>query len=163
MSDAGPDGPSDQGDRDDPWTPDALGDVGQPTLSKGVTEVKEGASKFAHGIAVLLLAIVNALAAIAEKNSGNRDEVVSFEETEHGWVAFIEGDGHRSAPMPSRDAAFDDLRETVALSRGDLRSSESTLRAIEESEGELERGETISMADLSAELESGSTRNGLSR
>ncbi|HKJ58679.1 MAG TPA: hypothetical protein VKA37_05585 [Halobacteriales archaeon] len=71
---------------------------------------------------------------------------------EHGWVATDEESGISSQPMPTREGALDDLDENVALATGELEMSEETIADLEATEGELERGETVSHADLKRKL-----------
>lgn len=81
------------------------------------------------------------------------DREITLQHTDFGWIATDEEREISSAPMPSRTEALDDLDENIALSEGDIRLSDDTERAIEESTGELDRGETISHEELKQELD----------
>lgn len=75
-------------------------------------------------------------------------ETITLTRWRDQWIAVDEERGVKSQPMPTRREALDDLDENVALAEGDLELSDDTERALEETEGEYERGETVSMDDL---------------
>jgi|GEM_PF-3239510 len=81
-------------------------------------------------------------------------ETITLRRTDLGWVATDVERELSSAPMDSREAALDDLDENIALADGDLTLSEAAEAAIEESDGELEDGETVSHDQLKRELDS---------
>jgi hypothetical protein len=80
------------------------------------------------------------------------DQEITLQHTDFGWIAIDEEREISSAPMPTRTEALDDLDENIALAEGNLGFSTETERAIEESEGELDRGETVSHDKLKREL-----------
>lgn len=85
---------------------------------------------------------------MAATNDDDHYERITLERWQGYWIATDEQRGISSSPMDTRTGALDDLDENVALHEGDLELSEETRAAIEESEGEYERGETVPLGDL---------------
>jgi hypothetical protein len=78
---------------------------------------------------------------------------ITLSEWRGQWIATDEERDISSAPMPTREAALEDLDEVVALADGDLELGERARADIEATEGELEDGDTVSHDDLGAEFE----------
>lgn len=73
---------------------------------------------------------------------------IRLDETDHGWVATDTRRNVLSAPCPTRDEALDDLDENLAIADGEVSLSDAALEAVEETEGEYERGETVDLDEL---------------
>jgi hypothetical protein len=85
---------------------------------------------------------------------GTRGTVrITLSEWRGQWIATDEERDISSSPMPTREAALEDLDEVVALADEDLDLSEATERDIQATEGELERDETVSHEELKREFE----------
>lgn len=77
---------------------------------------------------------------------------IILEEGEHGWVATDEETGISSQPVPTEEEALDDLKENLALERGELTLSEETQEALETSASQREAGNTIPAEEVYEEL-----------
>ena len=63
------------------------------------------------------------------------------------WIAIDEERSISSSPVETRQEALDDLDENLALFEGALELSEGTKREIDDVEGQMESGRTISLED----------------
>lgn len=78
---------------------------------------------------------------------------ITLSEWRGQWIATDEERDISSSPMPTREAALEDLDETVALAEGDLELSEAAQEDIDATAEEFERGETTSHDELRNEFE----------
>lgn len=119
------------------------------------TAVHEGTGLVGSGEteATAILDLARTMSQDAERASVTAQSgEIRLERTDLGWVATDPEREVSSAPMASRAAALDDLDENVALADGDLEVSDEVSEAIEASEADLERGETVAHDDLKREL-----------
>ena len=73
---------------------------------------------------------------------------ISLEREDGEWIARDEVRNVASAPMPTWNAALEDLKEVVALETGEIELSEESKRRIERSEEEFARGEAMDLSEL---------------
>lgn len=90
---------------------------------------------------------------MAATESDDKYDTITLRRWRGYWIATDERRGISSSPEHTRQAALEDLDENVALAEGELDLSEEAKRAILESEGELERGETKSLEEFERDLE----------
>lgn len=90
---------------------------------------------------------------MAATESGDKYETIKLSRWRGYWIATDELRDISSSPERTRQAALEDLDENVALAEGELDLSQEAKQAIQESEGELERGETKSLTDMERDCE----------